>query len=178
MWRGHPHKIFQKDPGVGPKDCWKIQAITNWLGMGRSSWRVKKTRAVSLTTANCVLAPAAVTFVTGQVTKPEKLIDLTRRAMHCQSDRNAFSCSNTFMKICSLPWSSTETWKCMSLLWCGCISILKFRNNYSKKKSKMWWKWLHIHPRQVSCQELKFVKVNLSLLEMKNNWERRGYTEF
>lgn len=46
--RGHRPLIFEKDSGLWPKDCWKIQGIANWLGMGRSSWGVKKTSTVSL----------------------------------------------------------------------------------------------------------------------------------
>lgn len=52
--RGHRQLIFERDSGFWPKDCWKIQGIANWLGMGRSSRGVKKTSAVSLTAANTI----------------------------------------------------------------------------------------------------------------------------
>lgn len=151
MWRGHPHKIFQKDSGVRPKDCWKIQAITNWLGMGRSSWRVKKTSAVSLTTANHVLAPAAVTFVTGQVIKPEKLVDLRRRAM-LASQTAMLSLAQTHLWRHVLCHGVPQKPANVCLYYD--VVVFQFWNSGTvaqKRKGKMWWKWLHIHPRRVSC---------------------------
>lgn len=115
---GHRHLIFEKDSGVGPKDCWKIQATANWRGMGRPSRGAKEASAVSLRAEK---TPYAWLSIHHWESEPENLTILTRI---CQSGLNPSSRTGTFMGTYCLPRSSTETWKCMP--WLGCFFHFHF----------------------------------------------------
>lgn len=131
--RGHRHLIFERDSGFWPKDCWKIQGIANWLGMGRSSWGVKKTSAVSLMAANTICLTQHPLLRRWQSQRNLQTWQVGQRVVNW----GTLSLTRVSLwKHNSLPWSTTETWKSILLLWWVFISIFKFQDNCFKKARK------------------------------------------